>query len=343
MKKLFIVALMVLSLAIGAGNGFACDGPDCSASGNFDISTFAVGGGIDLDGALIPNGGAFGISGAGGISGGVAEGAFESFTFGRRHPITITLGGASGDLHSVGGGLTNTESYTYHPSIGDVSIGVVSTSDNYAVTSGSLHVDAWGLAHSEGFIGGLAGQGSLNGSVIGGSPMFGWESDGGSFGLAGQGSVGGFVGGAGTVFLGSADVEASVEMWGGSGSESYRAISWDGNSKTEIMGSNVSANTNVTSYGNVDTCLVGYGAVEGGYIATGGAVTGTYQTTNGGVAGAFASGSYIGAGELGCNFNGSAVGYTQTSATTLNGYNGSVMSSSAGMQVSSNGGNGQLK
>jgi len=333
MKKILTYLTAVLFVICLAGApSLACDGPNCSASGNFDISTFAAGGGADCALETIPNGIAGGISGAGGISVGEASGQFSSFRFFRR---TITLGGAGADLNSVAGGVTNTYDYVFSPGVGDIGIGVGSVSDSSAITAGSLHVEAWGLAESHGEIAGLAGQGSLNGSLIGPSPLCCWTSKGISTGLAGQGSLGGFIGGGIAAGLGSADVEAGIEMSGQSGSESYRAIDWFDGGKTEIMGTNVFANTVVTSYGNVDTCLIGCADVEGGFVAGGMAASLTCQKTNNGVAKATSIGVYAGAGELGCSFNGNATGYTQTTATTINGYNGSIMSSSAGMKVSS--------
>jgi hypothetical protein len=101
------------------------------------------------------------------------------------------------------------------------------------------------------------------------------------------------------------------------------------------MGSNVGAYTNVLSYGYANDQLIGCAFVEGGFVAAGVAASKTVQMTPTGMAAATAFGTYAGAGGLGCDFNGSAVGYTATSSTTLNGYNGSIMSSQAGMQVSS--------
>jgi hypothetical protein len=324
-KRIFtIIAAILFTICLAGSPALAvCDGPDCSASGNFDISTFAAGGGIDYDAQFIPNG--F----AGGLSTGEAQGTFVSLW-------RWTLGGASADLNSVGGGVTKTTAYTFNPEIGDVSIGVGSYSDSFTTTQGYLHVDAWGLAYSIGSIDGIAGQGSLNTSLIDPSPYFGWDSEGHSCGVAGQGSVGGFVGGAGAALYGDGEVDAGITMSGQSGSESYRAIDWFEGGKTEIMGSNVFVNTEVTSYGITDGGCIGGGYVDGGFVAEGLVVSNTVQSVPGGVATANALGSYSGAGELGCSFNGSANGYTQTSATTYTGYNGSIMSSSAGMQVSSN-------
>jgi len=61
------------------------------------------------------------------------------------------------------------------------------------------------------------------------------------------------------------------------------------------------------------------------------------QVVNGGYASANAVGSYSGSGPLGCNFEGSAIGGTQTSATTVSGYKGAIMTSNASMQVTAKG------
>jgi len=341
MKKSLLALTLSVALMFGIGNAFAtdsCNGePECSAEGNFAINTFAAGGGADLHGALITkgypvSGAAGGISAAGGIGFGEAEGSFESFTIGRRRPITITLGEAGADLYSRGGGqVLVDDAGTFNPGIGDKSIGVYSHSNTVATTAGSLDFRATGLAASGGVIGGAAGQVSLDGSIITGSPKYSWDSKALSAGIAGQGSAGAFLGVGGTALIGSGHVEANIDMWGDSRSESYRAISGD----TEIIGTNVSAWTMVDSGASVDTRYLAAGFVEGGWVAGGVVAAGTIQVTDNGVAKAGAVGSYQAAGELGCDFNGSAVGYTQTTATQTSGYRGSIMSSSAGMQVSS--------
>jgi hypothetical protein len=332
MKKLFkpfIIALFAIALI--SAPAMACDGPNCSASGNFGISTLAAGGGVDGDLNFIPNGIAGGISGAGGVSQGLAGGEISSFKF---FGHTFTLGSASGELDSVGGGVTNTHDYTYHPDLGDVSIGLGSTSDSWATTEGHLNVQAKGVAGAAGEISGIAGEGSLNGSLIGPSPSFGWESKGFSGGVAGQGAIGGFAGFGATGLYGESDVAAGVTMDGQSYSESYRAIDWHDGKTTEYMGTNVGAFTNVTSYRDVDNSCFAIGAVDGGYVAGGFAGAITHQSVDGGVANATAFGSYQGAGELGCSFSGSAEGYTSTNITTVPNYQGSVVGSHAGMSVS---------
>jgi len=328
MKKLFtFIAALSLVFCLAGAPAMACDGNNCQASGNFDISTFAAGGGADCALETIPNGIAGGIGAAGGVSLGEASGSFESF-------LWWDLGDAGADLNSVAGGFVNTNDYVMHDC--GLFIGVGSQTDTFATTRGSLHVEAEGLAYSAGEIAGLAGQGSLNGSLIGPSPLCCWDSEGFSGGLAGQGSIGGFAGGAVTGLYGEADIEAGIDMFGNSYSESYRGINFDNGYKTEYMGTNVGASTEVTSYKGVEDHCFAVGCVDGGFMAGGFAGSLTVQKTNSGIAKASALGMYSGGGSLGCNFSGSAVGYTNTSATTLQGYSGSVMSSSAGMQVSSN-------
>lgn len=132
-----------------------------------------------------------------------------------------------------------------------------------------------------------------------------------------------------------AGFEANIFMSGSTYSESYRYIdkSQEG-VRTEGFGTNVGAVTNVTSFGSkyeVSNGLANAGAgVEGGYVVGGGAASLTVQ--DGAIAGAV--GSYHGSGDLGCNFDGSAIGFTSTSVTTFEGMNGSINSASAGMEVS---------
>jgi hypothetical protein len=350
MKKSFIAILLAVALVCFSSPAMA---DNADGNGNFEIGTFAIGGGLDADGALIPNGAAGGISGAGGVSVGSAQGSVETiespiyettymgniYGWGRWNPNnysseligyeTVFFGGTEADLYSEAGGFTSTDDYTFDPSRG-TGAGVGSGSGNYATTAGDLTVSAFGIADASGYIAGAAGQGSLNGSIIGGSPLV--NSDGVSLGVAGQGSLGGFVGAAGAAGLGSADISADIDMWGNSYSESYRFT--DGN--TEGMGTFVGVGTTVQSYGNVNRSLIGTGFVAGGYVAKGVVGTVTVQVSGNGLAKAKAFGVYSGAGELGCDFKGSANGYTQTTATQVGGMNGSVMSSSAGMNVTIN-------
>jgi hypothetical protein len=323
------------------GDGGPCTGAECYASGNFDIGVVAIGGGLSADGKLIPNGAAGGIGAAGGVAIGAAEGAFESYKV-RKYIFfgpwkTITLGGTEANIGVTAGGMTKTEAYRFNPEVGDIGIGVGSYTHNIAAVHGALDGNAWGLAHSEGFFAGVAGQGSLDGSIVFGSPLPFWESKGVSYGLAGQGSLGYIYGFGGATLLGSYDLEAGIDMSGFTQSASWRAVNFFDGGKTEYMGTTVLTNTQIESYGDADGQGLGGGFVDGQWVAGGFATSKTIQTittpAGGGFAAANANGAYSGGGNLGCNLNATAEGYTQTSATTLNGYNGSIMSSSAGMKV----------
>ena len=348
------------------GGGGEDPGP-VTGGGNFDIDTLALGGGFDISGKLIPNGAAGGINAAGGIAYGTASGEVSSLTkdiyeyrgykkgdynwgwsgyyyvgnnkgwFDFVGTETILLGGAEGGLDLIGGGLaSDSDAYKFTPTVGDIGIGVGSQSINEAYTGGTLYVGAWGIAEAHGFMLGAAGQGSLDGSIIAGSPLPMWDSKALSYGVAGQGSLGWFVGGGVAAGLGSVEVVADIDMAGGSWSESYRAIDFDGPAKTEIIGTNVGAWTDVSTVGSVDSNILAFGYVDGGYVAGGIATAKTVQVTDSGFAKASATGTYSGSGDLGTSFSGSAIGSTQTTATQVSGYNGTVMTSSAHMSVQIN-------
>jgi len=138
----------------------------------------------------------------------------------------------------------------------------------------------------------------------------------------------------------SAGVGANIDMEGFSYSESWRYVDLGCGWKTEAMGTNVGAETHITSskynYDWANGLACANSCVRGGWSAVGGAATKTVQTDGvGGYASASAVGFYTGQGSLGTNFDGSAHGYSQTSITSFNGMNGSMISSSAGMHVTS--------
>jgi len=330
MKKYLVLTLALLfALSVPA---FACDGPNCEATGTLGMGVIGYGGGFDASGKLIPNGAAGGLA----IGGGLTAGQSLGYTNG---------GKISGDVYVVGGGAGGSDSGKFNPPIGHKSIGVYSGSQAVAETGGSVKVTAdarkwYKIAGAEATFAGAAGEATLNGSIVGPSPKFGWDSNGFSAGVAGQGAVGHIAGGAGTLsFFGSADkagARGDIFMYGNSYSESYRWIRWDGNGdKTEGMGTNVEANTSVESYGEKMSSGVLSGSfIEGGWKAAGGAASLTIQDAPGlGGAAALTVGVYKGSGELGCNFTGSAVGYTATSVRTFGNMNGSINSASAGMKV----------
>jgi hypothetical protein len=342
MRKILVVGLAVLlsaSMAFASEIGQGCIGSGCgNVNGSFKINTLAIGGGIDADGQLVKHGAAGGISAAGGLTIGEASGTIKTIvvpTYGwvkingkwkyvQTGTQTFAGGSASGQLDTVGGGLTTTEAGKYKDSDGLKH--VFSASDSFAATEARLQLSSFGIANAEGCILGVAGEGSLNGSI-----MF---NHGVSTGVAGQYGVGYFAGAAGTALFGKADVDAGVDIWGTSYSDSYRGkINNPDGSVTRVLGTNVGATTDVTSWGNQEYCGLAGGFLTGGWQAGGVAATHTVQNSPGGYATANAVGSYSGSGPLGCNFEGSAIGGTQTSATTVSGYNGSVMTSNASMKV----------
>ena len=323
MKKLFITTLMVLSLMVLPFTAIA--------GGHYSDSAVAGAGNIEADLTVVPFvGAAGGIAGAGGIGAAQSAGV-------------ITWGSVGGDVSAVGGGLTSTDSGILWFPNGFFSIGVYSQSSAEAVTGASGIIDVSGLLGAgETTIGGVAGQFTLDGSFVTLTPLH--KSDGFTGGIAGQGAAGAFVGGAviGT-FIGSADAETSalIDMWGGSGSSSYMytKYDWGSGALTEGMRTDVYAYTGVESsqIAEAGGCFLagGYAVVDGGWVAAGGASTLTVQTNEYGGAKAMATGSYSGHGDLGSNYGGSAVGYSQTSITTYKGVNGSINSASSGMHVTS--------
>ena len=377
MKKLFIVSLMVLSLVF-AGNAFAtdgCDGPDCSAEGNFDISTFAIGGGISYDGVIEDGGAAGGIGVAGGIAGAKASGHVESFEvpvfeyvgrcngdynrglFGYyyvghnrgRYDLTgyrtVMLGHAEGALSSAAGGFTKTEAYTFdssksHPEYQEV-FGVGSWTENREARATQwVDLSAFGKAGATSMFAGAAGQGSLNGAII--TPADDQNVEGHALAVAGQGSLAGYYGFAGTGLIGSVEVDTGAVMNGFSEADAYRATYFFKGGKTEILLGYTHADTQVYSgWNNINNHGLAGGYVNGGWVAGGVGYTASKMTTDMGYAKATASGSYNGSGQLGCDFNGMLDGYSKTQSTTLDGYNGTVMRSSAGMRVEIGGGNPQ--
>jgi len=217
---------------------------------------------------------------------------------------------------------------------------------------------------------GFVAQGTLNASVMTDDRR--WKSEGITGGIAGQGSAGYIVGGAYAISgpdtvkfervwncqkhrwetkmvpvdsNASAEAEAGISMNGGSYSVSYRDKSYHDGYRTETLGTQVGAFTNVESYGSAgsyDNGLATSGAyVGGGWVAAGGAASYTTQQNQGGGASASAIGTYSGSGALGCDYTGSAIGGTQTFSTTKHGLNGSINGASASMSVTSQVGHSQ--
>ena len=323
MKKIktSIMAMTAAAMLLMGGSAFAAD---------FDVNTGVIGGAISADAQALPflSGGALGLGGAVGT----ADADGSGF---------IAFGDVEGNVGVVGGGLSSTTSYTYTPGIGDVSIGVGSATNTEAVTGAHLDVavgGAFGAAAAD--ADGFAAQGSVNASSVDDSPIY-FNSAGSSDGVAAQASFGGFESevAAGTL-VGNADASADVDitMAGKTHSQSYRAVDF-GTVRTETMGTNVSTTTEIMTNTDTDTNSAGfagsYADVDGGARAFGGNQAETSQLTGTGAALAQTEGAYSGGTAVGGNYLGTSYGYTQTSATTVNGMNGSIMNASAGQTVHS--------
>lgn len=345
MKRIFAILSVSILLFMGvtAASATMYKPP---VTGSLDLDVFAIGGGIDGDVKAIPGGIAGGLSGAGGIAGGDMTGM-------------IFNGTIDGDLNVTAGGVTVTETYKIKPTDVDKGVAVGSISTSAAIIGGSAEIsvkpEGYGFGVGHGDIAGLGGQFTLNGSVMVTNPNT-MDSNGITGGLAGQGSIGWF---EGDVFVmaggmdmygycgyhhrdnkAKASIEAEIIMNGYSYSESGRFIIFGEDSKTEGLYTAVGAGTTIEttvkkrewdhgwgSYANAD--------IYGGYIVVGGAASKTIQFNENGLATAGAQGVYYGAGSLGTNYEGSAIGYTQTTLTTFDGMNGTIASSAAGMTVTS--------
>jgi len=418
-----LIGMMLLAAMLIVTPALACEGPDCNAQGYLGVGVAAGNIGFDADGKIINNGAAGSIGVGAGGSAGLAAGYVNN---GKVSATTSVVGGGASGATSHQGTLVDKEGNSINgPDFRSITVG--SGAESVAQTGGSMDVfvdpagtfivDGFGLVG--GAAGGAAGQGTLSGSglILNDS----YDSDGFSGGVAGQGSTGSWSGSAhagskgdiakdkgtgeytyeggqdggpgyyekykggnkGKVqhfknghppdpsewrFLGQnrtedtehvinkdskagAGFEANIHMYGNTSTVSYRYIdtSVEGR-KTEGLGTYVNAKTQVTSsgssYANSTPLLANANAsVNGSYKVAGGAASLTAQESIGqgslGGAVAGAVGTYQGSGTLGCNFDGSATGFTATSVTTFDGMNGSINSASAGMEVTAqtNGGN----
>lgn len=333
MKKIISIvscALMICTLSFTSV--MACDGPECQtiSNGAIDVSSAAgsITGDIDVQGVY--KGGAIGTSVAGGGAAATADGAIKS-------------GEISGDVGTIGGGLSTTEADTFDPGVGDLNVGVGTSSWAQGVAGATADVSVDGKrGNADADIVGLTGQ--ATGNVSGLGLLFG---NGITVGKVGQGSVGGFVGDADARvgwFNGNTDahMDANITMIGTSDSSSYRFIDWEDGNTTVGQGSMIGATTNVTTSASTSDhdrgwCAYADADLAGAYVAAGNGTTVTVQDSSdrnsvgGAIAGA--NGSYVGAGCLNTNYSGSLEGYSNTQVTKYNGLNGSINSSSAGMTV----------
>lgn len=332
---------MMVAIFAFAGQAYAtCDG-ECSdngyyqgAFGGYKIKARSIGGGVDGDIDGIHDGFAGGISGAGGLAVSKSKGL-------------VINGYTKGSVSTIAGGLTNTEAwakqYEFQNGVG---MGVGSKSVNQAVTGGKFETSTgtfMGLGGSKAKMFGVAGQGSANISLIGDDYL---EAEGFTGGVAGQGSIGGFYGSGKTGALiygaGHSQAGAFIDMKGYSYSNSFKEITEVDGVKTESMKTQVGAGTDIMTYGYNYNSSCGIACsrsnVQGGYIAVGGAASHTKLDG----ADAKAAGIYAGAGSLNSNYKGSANGYTYGDVTTVDGMNGQIVQSGAGMSVTSFQSSGQV-
>jgi hypothetical protein len=100
---------------------------------------------------------------------------------------------------------------------------------------------------------------------------------------------------------------------------------------TYETGSIISANTNIATYGfNADRGIA-WSQVCGNYEANG--MGYTTSEVNGGTATAY--GTYMGAGALNTNYQGSLNGGSYAAVTTVDGMEGQIVSTGSSMQVTS--------
>lgn len=339
MKKHLLVLFCALTLVLSGSMAFA-------NGASVETEVRAAGGAIDVDAAYIPNGSAFGISGAGGFASGDGSGEINNGVVGLSEEATA-------------GGFTNTEAYTfgnYGPTQKSIGVGVYS--HNKAVTGGSVDANIFSNSpNSRGSVGGgvsgAAAQGSLSVTRVEESPLF-FSSTGETSGVAAQGSAGAFsadvdadtddhrwcppakdpTGGYGITNAG-----AEIEMFGGSYSQSERFVQRNGLLRTEGMVTTAGANTDIyaTKHRSWSGSLgaVNEANVSGGYVAGGIVNTETTQQVPNGVAEAGARGSYFGCGPLNSQYHGYADGYTATHITTHDYASGSIVNSAASMRAGS--------
>jgi len=335
MKKMLAV-LTVGAFLMAPAFAFAeCNGDECIETGNFKASVEAFDGAIDGGIDFTYKGAAGGVGAAGGATFGEMESKIEG------------EGDAYGSIKVTGGGIVNGNGYEWWNFQNGIEHGIGSYSTAEAVTAGdlTLEVDSdqrYKSAKADGSFEGVAGQGTLNFSVMGEAPIF--MNDGFTGGIAAQASAGFIKGGV--------DVEsdywncynvdrdsanASIFMNGSSESRSWRGVEYlGGGYRTEYMGTRSIAYTNVESNDRVSGPWYDSYA-SGGFLAGGVAANKTVMEGANGVGKATAVGFYAGGGELDCNFTGYANATTSVAVTSQQGAKGSIVTSSAQVTVSTNG------
>jgi len=306
---LCFVSSMAYAGAIAGLNLDNTAGPIADLSGTAKLNVFPLYGGFTIGGAV---GGAVNSLDAGGL---VILGTAK---------VTGTETAAAGaSSSSYGGGIT-----LFQP---NALIGTNASA--FGSSASALKVEKTGIAGAAGTFSGQVGEGSGAVAAIGNAPI--WNATNGHTDVQGaQGGIGGYTGFATTKLLGSnnAEVKADIAIAGQSNvvSERNGAIVYTpglGFGITEGLGSAAGVTTDVTS--NVSKTGTGLGGAIGGYAVAGGAgmdasQVGKFQPST---ADANAIGVYSGAGPLGSNYSGAAIGGVQTQITQ---YPHAVVSSSSG-------------
>lgn len=332
MKKTLSIASTLLIL--NAGSAFACEGPDCYATGNFDIKASAMDGAID--GGIMVNPG-YGISGGGAAAGGLTKGSASADIDGR--------GEAEGYIGVVGGGIVDSHQWRTNYDFSHTQENHVgSMSEAKAVTDAHMDLTAdsdqrWKRTTADGDFFGIAGQGTADFSAMKNGQGF-------TGGLSAQGSAGFIKGGVDVesgwfnAYYPDQDVaDAKINMMGNTYSHSMQEITIGNGVVEKTLQSTNIAQTDVQSSG-YDTAewYEGNDAyVRGGFIAGGIAANKTVMEGYNGVGKASAKASYFGAGELGCDFSGSAFSRTNVTVVKPMGMKGSIIYSSSSASASTSG------
>ncbi len=309
MKRVLSFAFALVIAFLLANPASACTGPYCS--GWFNLESEARQGVDDKSFRGWKNHGTMG--------------SYDAEGYG--HSALSGWGGdIEGHTEALGGALGKTESYKFDPEIGDTSFGIGSVSQAEAISGAGLEGEIEGKGHLSGSISGGIDMKTGANSWYGGN----WK-DPDTRGFAHQGACGSFQG----AHKSGADqgYSAYINARGLSYSESYGYEITHEGLTTVGKGTNVGTQTALES--GVDNMHHETPVVTGGWETSGMAGTETHQTHHSGFATAKALGAYSCSGHLGQGFEGMVDGYSHTSVTTVDGWNGSINRAESGMKVES--------
>ena len=254
----------------------------------------------------------------GGVTGGVAAGGSVNsldagglVILGTAKVTGNEIAAAGASSSSYGGGLT-----VFQP---NAAIGTNASAFGSSVSY--LKTERTGLALAAGTFSGQVGEGSGAAAGIINAPILN-ATNGHTDVQGAQGGIGGYTG----LAAGNAEIAVGMSIAGNSNVASGRTGgSVPGGGYTEGLGSEANVGTIVTS----DVNKTGLSGAIGGYAVAGGAgmdasQVGKFQPAT---ASANAVGAYVGAGPLGTNYQGSAIGNVSTQITQ---YPHAVVSQSSG-------------